>query len=231
VLRAACLLSDGPQLTPDMLDRLLESRREARAQAAPPRLAPRHHAILQAVGDRWASAAEVATALGASLAPSTVRSPICSTRPPSQRTGRASRYRCAHGWWRDLARFTPQQPARSDSPHLPQPPLGCNRLHRKALWISIHTPPWRHARSVRSSCGGARDKGGSRADRLVPALFALARSGWPYSPTRRSPSLSWGRRQLSFPRTPTSAGRARASAVRPERLRGLSAGPGSSGRL
>jgi transcriptional regulator of acetoin/glycerol metabolism len=112
VLRAGCLLSDGPLLTPDMLDRLLESRREARAQAAPPRLAPRHQAILQAVGDRWTSAAEVAAALGASVR--TINREIADLLDQgllrSSGQGRASRYQCVHGWWRDLARFTPRQP-------------------------------------------------------------------------------------------------------------------------
>jgi transcriptional regulator of acetoin/glycerol metabolism len=112
VLRAACLLSDGPQLTPDMLDRMLESRREARAQIAAPRLPPRSQAILQTIGDRWTSAGEVASALGASLR--TVNREIADLLDRgllrSSGQARASRYQCVRPPWRDVARSAPQQP-------------------------------------------------------------------------------------------------------------------------
>jgi DNA-binding NtrC family response regulator len=112
VLRAASLLAEGPLLTPDLLDRLLEGRREARALTAPSRLAPRSQAVLEAAGGRWISATDIALALKTSVR--TVNREITDLvgrgllRSAGQ--ARACRYQRVESAWRDLSRSVAAQP-------------------------------------------------------------------------------------------------------------------------
>ena len=112
VLRAASLLSEGPLLTPDLLDRLLEGRREARARATPLRLAPRGQAVLEAIGERWVSAGDIALVLKSSVR--TVNREIADLvgRGLLRTSGqaRASRYQRVESAWRDLSRSVVPQP-------------------------------------------------------------------------------------------------------------------------
>jgi DNA-binding NtrC family response regulator len=68
VLRAASLLEDGPEVTPETLASILQSRR-ARAprqgQKSSP-LGPRSHELLRALGDRWLSSTQLAERVGVS---------------------------------------------------------------------------------------------------------------------------------------------------------------------
>ncbi len=68
VLRAASLLEDGPEVTPEILASILQSRRARaprRAQTSSP-LGPRSHELLRALGDRWLSSTQLAERVGVS---------------------------------------------------------------------------------------------------------------------------------------------------------------------
>jgi DNA-binding NtrC family response regulator len=67
VLRAAALLVDGPEVTPEVLDRLLAERsRQSRRPAPPSSLGPRATRILEALASRWRTAADLAAHLSVS---------------------------------------------------------------------------------------------------------------------------------------------------------------------
>jgi DNA-binding NtrC family response regulator len=67
VLQAASLLSDDAWITPDVLERILESRpRTTLPRPGGARLGPQGEAALGALADRWLSAPEIATSLGVS---------------------------------------------------------------------------------------------------------------------------------------------------------------------
>ena len=68
VLRAASLLEDGPEVTPEILESILRSRRARPVRPAPnpAHLGPRAHEVLQALGERWLSSAQLADRVGVS---------------------------------------------------------------------------------------------------------------------------------------------------------------------
>jgi transcriptional regulator with AAA-type ATPase domain len=68
VLRAASLLVDGPEVTPEILERILQARRSSPppAQTQAPRLGPRTDALLRILGERWWAAPDLAGAMGVS---------------------------------------------------------------------------------------------------------------------------------------------------------------------
>jgi two-component system, NtrC family, response regulator HydG len=114
VLRATTLLSDQVVLTPDLLERVLESRRAARAEPAVP-VPPRTAALLQALGERWCSTADLSRSLGVS--PRTLNREMVPLleRGLVQQSGRAKavRYRRDERAWRDLSRSAGDLPTRA----------------------------------------------------------------------------------------------------------------------
>jgi transcriptional regulator of acetoin/glycerol metabolism len=106
VLRAASLLADGPILGCDLLERLLDGRRSALAARAQP-LPPRTAAVLEALGDRWRSAGDLAQQLGASPRTLNRELALLVDRGLVRSTGRARacRYRRSVGTWRDLSQL------------------------------------------------------------------------------------------------------------------------------
>lgn len=106
VLRAASLLAEGPLISADLVERLLEGRRAARSAAAPvPNVAARAEAILAAVSERWLSSAEIARAVGSSQR--TVNREVTRLLAQGLLTAsgaaRASRYRADAARRRDLS--------------------------------------------------------------------------------------------------------------------------------
>jgi DNA-binding NtrC family response regulator len=102
ILRAAALLVEGPEVTPEILDRLLRDRasdeRRVRSQVDRP------EAILRAIGPGWRSAPELAEEVGVSIR--TVNRDLERLQALGQVVAegeaRARRYRCVR---RDTARF------------------------------------------------------------------------------------------------------------------------------
>lgn len=120
ILHAGCLLADGPELTPELLDRLLESRRMERAarHRLPP---PRNSAVLAALAHGWLRTAEIAVTVGA--APRTINREIRRLLSEGlvrmEGQGRAARYGLASPSWRAMARSDASVPMPGAEPPLP----------------------------------------------------------------------------------------------------------------
>jgi transcriptional regulator with AAA-type ATPase domain len=102
ILRAAALLVEGPEVTPEILDRLLRDRMSDGRRG--PAQVDRPEAILRAIGQGWRSAPELAEEVGVSIR--TVNRDLerlqALGRVVAEGEARARRYRCAR---RDTARF------------------------------------------------------------------------------------------------------------------------------
>jgi DNA-binding NtrC family response regulator len=112
VLRAAALLVDGPEVTPEILERILEGRRQDRAPD-PSALPPRASALLDALGDRWLSTPEIAATLRVS--PRTVNRELVRLLEQGLVRGsgmaRARRYHRTR--WRDVSGSASQPPTQT----------------------------------------------------------------------------------------------------------------------
>jgi DNA-binding NtrC family response regulator len=110
VLRAAALLVDGREISPELLDRILAERRGNPSPARRP-AGPRANSLLEALRDRWRSTSELAHSL--SLSSRTVNREVarlCSQGlVESYGEARARKYRAA---WRDSSRFGSGAPVR-----------------------------------------------------------------------------------------------------------------------